>query len=60
MKGVWLPVQAVSGYPKWDNAADAEASAAAQAMMYAERKLDHAIFMHSHVNSPQVGSLWSY
>jgi hypothetical protein len=28
--------------------------------MYAERKLDHAIFMHSHVNSPQVGSLWSY
>jgi hypothetical protein len=33
MKGVWLPIQAVSGYPLWIDFSAAEASAAAQALM---------------------------
>jgi hypothetical protein len=33
MKGVWLPIQAVSGYPFWIDFSAAEASAAAQALM---------------------------
>ncbi len=33
MKGVWLPIQAVSGYPAWNDFTASEASAAAQALM---------------------------
>jgi hypothetical protein len=33
IKGVWLPIQAVSGYPRWNDFPSSEASAAAQALM---------------------------
>ncbi len=33
IKGVWLPIQAVSGYPHWNDFPSSEASAAAQALM---------------------------
>jgi hypothetical protein len=33
MKGVWLPIQAIPGYPEWNDFAAAEAAAAAQALM---------------------------
>ena len=33
MKGVWLPIQSVSGYPDWTDFSASEASAAEQALM---------------------------
>ena len=33
MKGIWLPIQSVAGYPNWPDFAAAEASAADQALM---------------------------
>ena len=43
MKGVWMPIQAVSGYPEWNDFASAEASAASQALMYAHEL--HVVFL---------------
>ena len=33
IKGVWLPIQAIPGFPEWNDFAAAEAAAAAQALM---------------------------
>jgi hypothetical protein len=45
MKGVWLPIQAVSGYPHWNDFLSSEASATAQALMYATERPASSLFL---------------
>jgi hypothetical protein len=59
MKGVWLPIQAIPGYPHWNDFAAAEAAAAAQALMSVTiiQRLIWLLHAHLQISSLQVVAL---